>query len=394
MKVLLLHASPQVDTGLLDALRSLADIHRLTCQPLASGPTPADDMTDWGHHDGLVLWLPDISRQGSDRVRAIAQTPGLPPPLVLAPDLSAEQALQCIAAGALDALAWPCPDQRLQVAVHKLVARQADHARGTPALRLATIPGKGGSGASFVAVNLAYAMATHFHQRTLLIDLDLVFADASFAMTEAQHGLDLVTASQQEHPDAAFAFSACFQVHDKLWLLKSPGSIDAAAHISAASLGALIDLLAPQFDVLIMDLDRRLDACSVQALDRSDKVLQIVLPQIPDLRDAQLQRNHLLDLGVSDAALAWVLNRCGAFGPAEALVRERMVPEPLVGLPHEAESATMSVNAGESILLLSPNCALSRALRALAGTLLQQAPARPPHWIDRARQFLFPGQAP
>ena len=61
--------------------------------------------------------------------------------------------------------------------------------------RLIVLSGKGGSGASFVAVNLAYALAESLQQRTLLIDLDMAFGDASFALTEVRHSLNWASAA-------------------------------------------------------------------------------------------------------------------------------------------------------------------------------------------------------
>lgn len=388
MKILLLLLNPQPAEALLAKFSSLPSCSELSSKSIASMAQLLTERSRMGMSDVTVLWAEPGSAAEREILAKVCSDHALPPVLVFGPGLQPSDAIGYIEAGAMDAVDWPCSDDRLQLALDKLHRRTDPMRTESPALRLSILPGKGGSGASFVAVNLAYALATQFQKRTLLIDMDMAFGDATFGLTEARHALNCATAAMQEQPDPAFALSACFQVHERLWLLQSPCSLKVASQVAAPKLGQLIDLLIPQFDVIIMDLDRCLDACSIEALDRSDQVIQVLLPQIPDLRDAELQRKRLLELGVREEALGLVVNRSGAFGPTEEKVIEKLTPAPLICLAHDTEAAVHSANSGESVLLLSPASVLARQFIELAGRVTHQD-TRKTTWVERAKAFIF-----
>lgn len=388
MKILLLMLSAQPAETLLAKLGSLPSCSELSSQSIASMAQLLTERSRMGTSDVTVIWAGPGSPAEREILTQVCRDRELPPVLVFSPGLKPSDAIGYIEAGALDAVDWPCSDERLQLAFDKLHKHTEQACLKSSAVRLSVLPGKGGSGGSFVAVNLAYALATQFQKRTLLIDMDMAFGDATFGLTEARHSLNCATAAMQEQPDPAFALSACFQVHERLWLLQSPCSLEVASQVAPPKLGQLIDLLTPQFDVIIMDLDRRLDACTIEALDRSDQVIQVMLPLIPDLRDAELQRKNLLELGVREEALALVVNRSGAFGPTEEKVIEKLTPAPLICLSYEPEAAVHSANSGESVLLLSPASVLARQFIELAGRVTHQE-TRKTTWVDRAKDFIF-----
>ncbi len=388
MKILLLLLNPQPADALLEQLSSQCSAGELSSKSIASMNQLLAERTLMRSSDATILWAGPVAAHELETLKRLCTDDKLPPVLVFGPGLTPSVAIEYIEAGALDAVDWPCSEDRLQLATHKLLTRTSPASPESPALCLSVLPGKGGSGASFLAVNLACALATQFQKRTLLIDMDMAFGDATFGLTEARHPLNCATAAMQEQADAAFALSACFPVQDKLWLLQSPCSLEAAAQLAPQKLGQLIDLLTPQFDVIIMDLDRRLDPFSIQALDRSDRVIQVMLALIPDLRDTELQRQNLLDVGVPEGCLSLVLNRCGAFGPTEEKIIEKLTPAPYFCLAHDPETAVHAANSGGSVLLLSPGSVLARQFIQLAGQVTHQELPKTT-WVERAREFIF-----
>ena len=88
-------------------------------------------------------------------------------------------------AGVREVLNLPVPDGALdeafkRCASHQIKTQAQAVSAGPKGKVAAFVSCKGGSGASFVATNLAYLMATEFGKSCAFLDLDLQYGDASF----------------------------------------------------------------------------------------------------------------------------------------------------------------------------------------------------------------------
>ena len=94
--------------------------------------------------------------------------------------------------------------------------------------------------------------------------------------------------AQQIHRlDASLLKSAMLEVLPNLFVLAAPEDPVHAADVKGEHVEAIIKLARAQFDVVIVDTPRTLDAVSLRALDCADTVFPVMQLTLPFVRDAR-----------------------------------------------------------------------------------------------------------
>ncbi|WP_068777503.1 AAA family ATPase [Paenibacillus sp. FJAT-26967] len=160
--------------------------------------------------------------------------------------------------------------------------------------------GKGGSGTSFLAANLANAIAANSEMRTLLIDLNLQFGSIQhlFNLKHDRNIGDLKSVLQE------LTFSQLNNVISRteaspLSILLSPNHPQEAEMFHSEDIELLLSACRQHFDCIILDVPKELNEISISALSQSDKILYVVnleRPSIVRMKDVLniLDRYHLL----------------------------------------------------------------------------------------------------
>jgi pilus assembly protein CpaE len=168
--------------------------------------------------------LPDLDDAG---LVTLESTLGASPStwmILLSPVQSPEFQLRAMRAGVREVLRSPLADGELRAACDRLLGRIAALRGGAARVGkvLAFLPAKGGSGSTFLATNLAYALAVR-GQRVALLDLNLQFGDASLFLTETRSTRTIVELARDvSRIDGAFLESSMLQVSPTLWMLPAP----------------------------------------------------------------------------------------------------------------------------------------------------------------------------
>jgi pilus assembly protein CpaE len=85
-------------------------------------------------------------------------------------------------AGFRDVLAWPLDQRSLGDALVRAEGKRAS--RGAPETRtISFMSCKGGTGTTLIATNVAHAIAANWNKRVLLVDLNQLYGDAAFLVT-------------------------------------------------------------------------------------------------------------------------------------------------------------------------------------------------------------------
>ncbi len=244
---------------------------------------------------------------------------------------------------------------------------------------------KGGSGATFIAANVGYSLASDHHKRVLLIDLNLQYGDASFFFLNDQNpsGSVAEVVHQSERMDATLLAASCLRVLPNFSVLPAPEDPEDAASVKPDQIGRLLALAAAHYDYVLFDIDRSIDAVSLSALDQADTIFAVMQSMVPDMRDARTLLRAFRRLGYQDSKLQFIVNRSDKKEDAPMKPIERGLGiEFYRTIPNDYLNASASVNQGISILKLAPASPVSKILRDIASDLVGVASDQD-HWFRR-----------
>ena len=131
---------------------------------------------------------------------------------------------------------------------------------------LAFIPCKGGSGATFLATNIAYTLAALENKRVALFDFNLQFGDASLFVYDSPPTTSIADVARQiQRLDGSFLASSMIQVLPNFGVLAAPEEPENAAEIKTEHINSLFQVASKHYDFVILDVGRELDVISIQA---------------------------------------------------------------------------------------------------------------------------------
>jgi pilus assembly protein CpaE len=322
--------------------------------------------------DVVLLDFPMADEQALQQIEAtVLKMPGIPVVLV-SPDVSMEFMKRAMRAGVRDILPGPANLATVQRAVDYVQETKSITSRYGDGVgnMLAVVPVKGGAGATFLATNLAYALAA-LNQRVLLIDLNLYFGDAAMYITDRRAATSVVDlAKQAQRMDAALLESSVLQVQDKLHVLAAPSLPYELEEVAPDTLDAIFSLARCEYDFVILDAGRHLTPATVRALDRADKIYLVLQLSLPALQNTKRLMTVFQGLGYASDKLQVVVNRFEKNGPIRLEQVELSAKVPVRRtIPASDADVSASVNQGVPLLKLYPKDVVSRALQEWAKEL-------------------------
>lgn len=396
MRVGLIAASPERQAYLTSMLEPTPDIE-LKAHTRQASP-------GWHRHlpietlDLLILDSPlPGQHQGMDHDLAllsqwVARQPGLGV-LLLTDDIDPAFLLQAMRSGVREVLRLRPEPEELQQALNRLKRHVQSftplaHPPGSESNAgrlIAFLPSKGGCGATFMATNMAYVLAKDFQCDTMLIDLDLHGADASYALSSDDHRNSLLDLTRHiDRLDAHLLHSSLHPVIPQLFLLAAPDVSERATTITPGQLEQVLLLARQQVGMVLMDLPDALDALTVKALDMADEVVVLLQNTVPSVRNAKRWLTILRSLGYADTKLRLVLNKIHPGSDIDAAHIESALGLPLsLTLPADPATALQAINQGLPLLTLNANSPLVQALRHWIEQAWHLTASRRKSWLER-----------
>lgn len=357
--------------------RRLIDLARqLRSRPAADevdmiGGPPArlTTLADEAVPDVLVVDQPRADEGELDQLERLGQLfPGMSF-IVLSGDLSQQFLLQAMRAGVREVL----PAMPEAAVLGQALDRIADKLgqQGASAGRvLAFISCKGGSGSTFLATNLAYALAAA-GKRVALIDMNLQFGDASLFVSDTKPLATLSDVANQIHRlDPSFLASSMVAVTPNYGILAAPADPAQASDVKPEHIDAIVKLARRQYDFVVLDVGRSLDPVSIRALDHADTVYPVLQMTLPYIRDGKRLLTVFRNLDYGKDKIELIVNR----HDKNSDIRLRDLEEAfdtiaLRTMPNHYDAAAKSVNQGVPVTRLVPDSPLSAALQAMAADL-------------------------
>jgi pilus assembly protein CpaE len=282
--------------------------------------------------------------------------------MLLAPVQSATLLLAAMRSGVREVIDLPLSVNSFHEAVDRILSQQRESSREEGKI-LSFISCKGGSGTTFIADNLAYALSSVSNKKVLLIDLNLQFGDAALFLSDVQPSMTLADLCRQIHRlDAALLDSSLIHVTPSFGILPASTEPDPYDTIRPEQIDAILHLARQEYDFIFIDLGRQINGIVIRALDQSDHIFPIIQQSLPYLRNG-LRLLGLFDmLGYRKEKIRFIVNRheTNTIG-VEAI--ERSLGQPIAYLvPNNFDVVNESINQGVPVLKLARSCNVTKAL--------------------------------
>lgn len=303
--------------------------------------------------------------------------------ILLCPNASPELLRDAMRIGVRELLPAPPDPHTLLTALERV--RQRFDLSKTPRKAgriMSWIACKGGSGATFLASNFAYALAASAaSKRVALIDLNLQFGDAALFLSDQPPPTTLSEVVKQiRRLDSALLASSMIHVTPNCHVLAAPENLAESGLIKPEHLDTLLSVAASHYDYVILDLGRSLDALSLRALDKSEAIFLVIQLTLPFIRDCKRLIHALTALGYSRDKISLVVNRHEKGGDITIQDAERVLGQKISRIvPNSYRAVAASVNQGVPLLKLAPRDPVGKALAELAETI--ETPAKTGSWL-------------
>ncbi|MCC8392691.1 AAA family ATPase [Paraburkholderia sp. MMS20-SJTR3] len=317
-----------------------------------------------------VLIVDAVSLQDAQPavVEALHRAHGRLTCILLVPDASPDTLIAAMRAGFRDVLNWPLDPRQFGDALQRAQAQSLQGGRRDTRI-LSFISSKGGAGTSFIAANVAHAIASLAQKkRVLLIDLNQQFADAAFLVSDQTPPSTLPQiCAQIERMDAAFFDTSLVHVTDSFHILAGAGDPVKAAEIKEERLEWLLGVAAPHYDFVLFDLGQTLNRLSMLALDRSDHIHIVLQASMAHVRAGRRLQEILCSVGFAQEQMRLILNRYSRHGE-----RPRAALESVLGMsayqviPEDADTVADAMNQGLPVSKTARGSGVARSLQALA----------------------------
>lgn len=257
----------------------------------------------------------------------------------------------------------------------------------TGAKTISIFSSKGGSGKTFLACNLALAIAQRTGKESALVDLDLVMGDVfSYYGEEPDRSIyDLMVLPEL---DRATALKAGSKLHDLLWGFGAPPD-PAAESIPPESAARLLRNLQSIFSYIVVDVPANYSDIVLASFDCSDMICLVASLDVVGVKHLSKALETLLSIGVTRDRLQVILNRADSrvgLSPSDV---ERVLKVQIDAMIPSSRLVPTSLNKGRPVYLEEPGADVSEAIRNIADKLAGTMGRRATDVVDKKKRRLF-----
>ncbi|UUZ56777.1 AAA family ATPase [Massilia sp. H-1] len=274
--------------------------------------------------------------------------------------------IRAMRAGVREVLQLPLIHRAFHEAMDRIAASSGETSMRDGKV-LAFISCKGGSGATFISTNFAYALATLADKKVLLIDLHGQFGDATLYVSDQRPAMTLSdVCSQIARVDGAFLESCLVHVTVGFGILAAADDPAHSVEQKPEHMDAILRVARQHFDYIVLDVGRQIDAISLRALDSADAIYPVLQLGLPDIRDGRRLLDIFRSLGYPLENTRLIVNRYEKGGKLRLQdLQSALGAEIVHTIPNDYVAVTDSVNQGVPVLRLSRSSPVSRSMAEL-----------------------------
>lgn len=295
--------------------------------------------------------------------------------------------MEAMRAGVREVLPSPVQADTMFPALDRIEEKIQQHSHVNGKI-LAFVSCKGGSGATFLATNLGYALAELAGKRVALIDLNLQFGDASLFVADHKPMATLADVALQMHRlDASLLASSMMAITPGFSVLAAPEDPVHAGDVKPEHIDALLRLARRHYDFIILDVGRSLDPVSVRALDQADTIYPVLQTTLPYIRDGKRLIEVFRSLGYPKEKIKLIVNRHEKKSDIKLNDLESACGTTVfMTIPNLYEAAAASVNQGVPVLKLARKSPIAKALSVFTQQLAGKSAADKRGWLSSLLQ--------
>ena len=279
--------------------------------------------------------------------------------------------IQAMRVGIREVLVAGASRETVEAAVSRVETKLGLRIRQRSGQVIAFVSSKGGSGATFLATNLAHQLGSG-GKKVLLIDLNLQFGEAILTIHDQAQSSDIVAIARNiGRLDASLLHASTVKVSNHFSILAAPEDPAQALQVSSEHLNAILDIAVEEYDFTVLDLNRTLDDLTIRALDRADQIYLVLQAMLPYIRNAKRVLTVFRSLGYVSEKVEVVVNRFGR-GAEVGLddLRASLGPNRIRTVPNGFRDVADAINQGQPLAAIAPSGVVSKAISDWAQALL------------------------
>jgi pilus assembly protein CpaE len=237
---------------------------------------------------------------------------------------------------------------------------------------------KGGAGRSTIAVNLAIALQNLGDRKVALVDASLQFGDVAVLLNlqAARSIADLIPQIKDLDTDM---INGVLTPHSSgIKVLLAPSRPELADLVAPEHLKSIVQQLLTLFDYVVVDTWASLHDSMLGILDLSDRIILVVTPDIPAIKNAKLFFEVTDALQYPEERALLVVNMADRKGAISVRDIESSIKHPVAAkLPLDERSTAQAANEGVPMVFGNRKSPLAQAIAELAASLAAQMAPQP-----------------
>lgn len=309
--------------------------------------------------------------------------------ILIAEDVSPAALHQLLRQGADEFVPYPLPEGELQAAITRLQApppaAAAAESTGTQKAKpgehngvvLAVHGLAGGTGASTLAVNLAYELASlgkKTHPKVCILDFNLQFGSVATYLDLPRREAVYELLSDTESMDNESFSQALIGFEDKLQVLTSPADILPLDIISSEDINRVLAMARSHFDYVVVDMPSTLVQWSEAVLQAAHVYFATMELDMRSAQNALRLKRALQAEDLPFDKIRFVMNRAPKFTDLNAKGRVKRLSESLdisfeLQLPDGGKQVAQGGDHGTPLGAAAPKNPLRKEIAKLAASL-------------------------
>jgi len=343
-------------------------------------------------HDESNIVVINLSENGLKELQVLNNIVGKKASIIIVGDQKNVELLSlAIRAGVKDFIDYKSYEEKL-IGVFCETKKNINNVGNNTKHLNAVINSKGGSGASFIASNVAYILSKETDSKVALVDLDFQFGAIGLNFDKSPKYTITEALSAIEDLDSISLEAYLTKYSDNLGLLlPSPTDILLPGEINVANLKGMLELLQINYNQIVIDLPRLIDPVSSMIMEHADQITLVIQQSLAQFRDGRRLIQILnKDLDVPLDRISIVVNR---YDPKNSLriddLKNLVNHDKVFVIANDFERVANASNLGIPLYESSVNSKIARDLKELAKNLGEvEFNGRRKDWFTRFKFLL------